>query len=113
MGENPQQPPFHVPEIAVGLNGKKMPVLGLGTATSPLVGSETIKLAILDAIRLGYRHFDTATLYQTEENVGEAIAEAISLGLIQSRDDLFITSKLWCSDAHADLVIPALQKSLW
>ncbi|KAJ6430462.1 hypothetical protein OIU84_021791 [Salix udensis] len=61
---------------------------------------------------MGHRHFDTATLYLTEEPVGEAIAEALSRGLIKSRDDLFITSKLWCSDAHGDLVLPALNKSL-
>ncbi|CAN1151320.1 Non-functional NADPH-dependent codeinone reductase 2 [Linum perenne] len=82
-----------------------MPLLGMGTATSPLS-------AVVHAIELGYRHFDTATLYQTEEPLGEAIAEAIELGLIKSRDELFVTSKLWCSDAHPDLVLLALQKSL-
>lgn len=38
--------------------------------------------------------------------------EALSLGLIKSRDELFITSKLWCSDTHRDRVLPALQKTL-
>ncbi|GFZ21361.1 NAD(P)-linked oxidoreductase superfamily protein [Actinidia rufa] len=42
----------------------------------------------------------------------EAIADAIQQGIIESRDQLFITSKLWCSDAHHDLVLPALQNSL-
>ncbi|CAN1158993.1 NADPH-dependent codeinone reductase 1-1 [Linum perenne] len=84
----------------------------MGTATSPLIGSGATKSAVVHAIELGYRHFDTATLYQTEEPLGEAIAEAIELGLIKSRDELFVTSKLWCSDAHPDLVLLALQKSL-
>ncbi|KAJ6911578.1 hypothetical protein NC652_022006 [Populus alba x Populus x berolinensis] len=89
-----------------------MPVLGMGTSASPLEGSDETKTAILQAIEIGHRHFDTATLYLTEEPLGEAIAEALSRGLIRSRDELFITSKLWCSDAHGDLVLPALKKSL-
>ncbi|PRQ34375.1 putative oxidoreductase [Rosa chinensis] len=65
-----------------------IPVLGFVTARYPFVGSEIIKEAILDVIRVGYRHFDTATLYQTEQSLGEAISEALSLGLIESRQDL-------------------------
>ncbi|XP_002520209.2 non-functional NADPH-dependent codeinone reductase 2 isoform X1 [Ricinus communis] len=90
----------------------RMPLLGMGTAASPPLPSEQIKTAILQAIEVGYRHFDTASLYLTEEPLGQAIAEALSIGLIKSRDELFITSKLWCSDAHSNLVLPALQKTL-
>ncbi|KAI3901432.1 hypothetical protein MKW92_021554 [Papaver armeniacum] len=98
---------------AVTLNsGSVMPVLGMGTAAYPFVESEEAKLAILNAIKTGYRHLDTATLYQSEESLGEAVAEAIRLGLIKSRDELFITSKLWICDAHPDRVVPALQNSL-
>ncbi|KAI3909435.1 hypothetical protein MKW92_051455 [Papaver armeniacum] len=93
-------------------SGKAMPILGLGTAETFSKGSEREKLAILKAIEVGYRHFDTAFIYQTEESVGEAIAEALQLGFIRSRDELFITSKLWCSDAHPDRVLAALQNSL-
>ncbi|MBA0766002.1 hypothetical protein Gotri_015094 [Gossypium trilobum] len=53
-----------------------------------------------------------ASLYGTEQPLGDAILEAIAVGLIKSRDELFITSKLWCSDAHGELVLPALQRSL-
>ncbi|XP_072081720.1 ATPase family AAA domain-containing protein At1g05910-like isoform X1 [Arachis hypogaea] len=66
----------------------------------------------MEAIKLGYRQFDTASIYGSEQALGEAIAEALKLGLINSRDELFITSKLWLSDNHPDLVIPALCKSL-
>ncbi|KAI3955652.1 hypothetical protein MKW92_004895 [Papaver armeniacum] len=98
---------------AVTLNSRSvMPVLGMGTAVYPFVESEEAKLAILNAIKTGYRHLDTATLYQSEESLGEAVAEAIRLGLIKSRDELFITSKLWICDAHPDRVVPALQNSL-
>ena len=91
---------FSIPKYILASSGRRMPLLGFGTAASPPVGSEVTKTAILQAIELGYRHFDIATLYKTEQPFGEAIIEAISLGLFKSRDDLFITSKLWCSDAH-------------
>ncbi|KAI3945023.1 hypothetical protein MKW92_005596 [Papaver armeniacum] len=84
----------------------------MGTASFPATGPEEAKVAILNAIKIGYRHFDTASVYKSEEFLGEAIAEALLLGLIQSRDQLFITSKLYCNDAHPDLVVPALQNSL-
>ena len=104
---------FSIPEYALRWSGQRIPVLGLGTASDPVEGSELVtKLAVLQAIKLGYRHFDTASLYGTEQSLGEAIVEAISHGLIKSRDELFITSKLWCGDAHEELVLPALQTSL-
>ncbi|KAL5552802.1 hypothetical protein UlMin_040203 [Ulmus minor] len=91
--------------------GSTMPVIGFGTAADDS-DSKIMKTAVLEAIKLGYRHFDTAYKYGSEQSLGEAIAEALKLDLVASRDELFITSKLWCSDAHPDLVLPALQKSL-
>ncbi|MED6215985.1 hypothetical protein PIB30_003185 [Stylosanthes scabra] len=88
-----------------------MPVIGLGTAAESN-STQPIKQAVLDAIKLGYRHFDTASLYGSEHALGQAIAEALQLGLISSRDELFITSKLWLPDNHPHLVLPALRKSL-
>ncbi|KAL0854556.1 hypothetical protein Bca101_059708 [Brassica carinata] len=89
-----------------------MPVLGFGTAASPPPEPLLLKQTVLDAIRLGYRHFDTSPRYLTEESLGEALAEAVSLGLVGSRSELFVTSKLWCADAHGGLVVPAIQRSL-
>ncbi|KAK2994377.1 hypothetical protein RJ640_029492 [Escallonia rubra] len=77
--------PYTIPEVSLTSPNHKMPVLGLGTAHYPLVGSEAVKKAVLEAIELGYRHFDTAFLYQTEQPLGEAIAEALRLSLIKSR----------------------------
>ncbi|GLT40046.1 hypothetical protein SLA2020_142040 [Shorea laevis] len=103
---------FKVPEYVLASSGRRMPLLGFGTASSPPVGPEATKQAILHAIKLGYRHFDSASMYQSEQPLGEAIREALSLGLIESQDDVFITTKLWPNGAHADLVVPALRKSL-
>lgn len=101
-----------IPEITLSSGAVKMPALGFGTAADPPVDSATTKAAVLEAIELGYRHFDTAALYNSEQPLGEAVAEAIDRGLIGSRRDLFITSKLWCSDAHPQRVLPALNTSL-
>ena len=103
---------MNIPEVLLSISGRRMQLLGMGTSTSPLMGSYEIKATILQAIELGYRHFDTATLYLTTEPFGEAIKEAISFGLVKLRDELFITTKLWCSKAHSNLVLPALQKSI-
>ncbi|THG21363.1 hypothetical protein TEA_027619 [Camellia sinensis var. sinensis] len=102
---------YGVPEIALN-SGQKMPVLGLGTGAFPPVAAEVFIQAVLQAIELGYRHFDTASLYQTESTLGTAIEEALRLGLVKSRDELFITSKLWGTDCHPQLVLPTLQKTL-
>ncbi|KAK1381416.1 Non-functional NADPH-dependent codeinone reductase 2 [Heracleum sosnowskyi] len=102
-----------IPEVTLNSsNAKNMPVLGLGTGSSPFLAPESVMKAVLEAIELGYRMFDTATFYQTEEALGEAISQALSLGLIKSRDEVFITSKLWCTDNHGDRVLPALRNTL-
>ncbi|KAJ3677062.1 hypothetical protein LUZ60_002786 [Juncus effusus] len=93
-------------------SGQKMPVLGFGTATMNLPDQDGLVPILLDAIRLGYRNFDTAAIYGTEKHLGLAIKEALRLGIVKSRDELFITSKLWNTDSHPELVLPALRKSL-
>lgn len=89
-------------------NGDRMPLLGLGTWQSPpgQVGD-----AVREAIRLGYRHFDCARVYGNEAEIGAAIGSAIAAGEV-TRDDLWITSKLWCNSHGRDNVAPALQASL-
>ncbi|KAK3000992.1 hypothetical protein RJ639_021696 [Escallonia herrerae] len=83
-----------IPQITVGSSGKPMPIIGMGTYPYPPLDLETAKSAILEAIKVGYRHFDTAFAYHTEEHLAAAIPEALRLGLINSRDELFITTKL-------------------
>ncbi|KAK3143119.1 hypothetical protein QOZ80_4BG0358620 [Eleusine coracana subsp. coracana] len=90
--------------------GHAMPVLGFGTGSSRT--PEDLPATILHAVRLGYRHLDTASLYGTEAAVGAAVAAAVSSGAVASRADLFVTSKLWIADAHPGRVVPALRESL-
>ncbi|CAO2034195.1 unnamed protein product [Urochloa humidicola] len=90
--------------------GHAMPVLSFGTGSS----SPPADLAaiIAGAIRLGYRHIDTASLYRTEGAVGAAVASAVAAGAVASRADLFVTSKLYITEAHPGRVVPALRESL-
>ncbi|KAJ1271223.1 hypothetical protein BS78_06G112400 [Paspalum vaginatum] len=101
-----------VPEVALRSgNARPMPAIGMGTASFPLV-HEASKGAVLAAIEAGYRHFDTASMYGTEKPLGDAVAEAVRRGLLRSRDDVFVTSKLWCTQNHPDLVLPSLRQTL-
>lgn len=89
-------------------NGDKMPALGLGTWKS---ARGEVKAAVRQAIELGYRHIDCASIYANEAEVGEALSSCIADGLV-TREELFVTSKLW-NDVHAPAdVEPALRKSL-
>ena len=86
-------------------NGIKMPMEGFGVFQVP--DPAVCKQAVLDAIATGYRLIDTAAAYMNEEAVGEAIREC---GL--PRLELFITTKLWVSDASYDKAKAAIQRSM-
>ncbi|MEX9252174.1 aldo/keto reductase [Pseudenterobacter timonensis] len=76
-------------------NGSKMPMVGFGVFQ--VTDKEECKQSVLSAIRTGYRLIDTAAVYGNEDAVGDAVREAIAEGLC-TRDELFITSKLWVQD---------------
>ena len=72
-------------------NGVKAPVLGIGTF---MISPEDTVNSVYSAIKLGYRLIDTANAYMNEESVGKAVKKAIDEGLV-TREDLFISTKLW------------------
>ncbi|XP_012283259.1 aldose reductase-like [Orussus abietinus] len=91
-------------------NGKKIPVLGLGTwqgSDHPSVVEEAIK----DAVDAGYRHFDCAMVYGNEKDIGKALCEKIAEGVVK-REDLFITTKLWNNAHKPDMVVKTCKQSL-
>lgn len=101
----------HIPEIPAAAAGRPVPAVGLGTASFPFV-EEDVRAAVLAALELGYRHLDTASLYRSERAVGEAVAEAVRRGIVKSREEVFVTTKIWCSQSHPDMVLPSLRESL-
>ncbi len=75
--------------------GKQMPIEGFGVFQ--VKDKKECYDSVYNAIKVGYRLFDTATSYGNEDALGQAIKDAIRDGLC-TREDLFITSKLWVSD---------------
>jgi alcohol dehydrogenase (NADP+) len=92
-------------------SGVMMPAAAFGTFHSDWA-QDYMKDATVEAIRLGWRHLDTARAYENEDVVGEAIREAIRTGYISSADDLFITGKLWNGHMTPKDVAPALDTTL-
>ncbi len=90
-------------------NGVAMPLEGFGVFQ--VTDAVTCKQAVLDAIKSGYRLIDTAALYMNERAVGEAIKEAVETGLVK-REELFITTKLWCDGASYDGAKKAFASSM-
>ena len=85
-------------------NGVKMPILGYGVYQTP---PEETERCVLDAIRIGYRSIDTAQAYGNEEGVGNAITKC---GL--PREEFFITTKVWISNAGYEKAKASIEESL-
>ncbi|XP_068153055.1 aldo-keto reductase family 1 member B1-like [Drosophila tropicalis] len=89
-------------------NGTQIQSIGLGTFKS--LGGDCER-ATLHAIDAGYRHLDCAYFYGNEAEVGSAVNKKISEGVIK-REDIFITTKLWCTFHEPERVEHACRKSL-
>ena len=86
-------------------NNEKIPQFGLGVYM--ISGDDTTKQACLDALKLGYRHIDTAHAYQNERGVGAAVKES---GI--PREEIWITSKLWPSEYGEGKTMTGIDKML-
>lgn len=97
-------------EYAVLSNKINMPMEGFGVFQ--VRDKEECKQTVLNAIRAGYRLIDTAASYTNEDAVGVAVREAIDEGIC-TREELFITSKMWVQDmASYDMAKAAIDASL-
>lgn len=86
-------------------NGVEMPLLGFGVFQVP--DPEECERSVTDAISIGYRLLDTAASYGNEAAVGNAIKRSDV-----SREDLFVTTKLWIADAGYESTKKAFERSL-
>lgn len=93
-----------IPDIELNTKAK-IPQLGLGLWMNK--DREECVRTVVDALSLGYRHFDTAQIYGNEEFLGSALART---GVL--RKDLFITTKIWNDNFWWDDLIPSFEESL-
>ena len=84
-------------------NGLEMPILGLGVFQTP---PEVTTAAVEAALRVGYRHIDTAAAYGNEREVGEGIRRSDI-----ARDEVFVETKVWISDYGFEATLHAFNKS--
>jgi len=90
--------------------GAQMPAIGLGTFGSDHVTAGEVAAAIEGAAEVGYRHFDCASVYGNEHEIGYALERVVRRHI--PREQLWITSKLW-NDKHGENdVIASCRKSL-
>ena len=96
-----------IPTQAVGESGQ-MPVIGLGLWK---IDKAQVADVVVEAIRAGYRHLDSACDYGNEKQVGEGIRRAIDEGLC-TREDLWVTSKLWNTYHRKEHAVMAIDQTL-
>jgi len=92
-------------------SGAALPAIGLGTFGSDRYSGQEVAGAVVGAAAAGYRHFDCASVYANEKEVGQALKTITEGGI--PREDLWITSKVW-NDRHGEgQVIASCRQSLY
>jgi len=89
-------------------DGTRLPAVGLGTWKAD---KGQVRAAVHVALQAGYRHIDCASVYQNEDEVGDALTYALSRGLVD-RSELYICSKVWNNDHAPDRVRAACLRTL-
>ena len=85
----------------------EIPLLGFGTWQ--LEGDDARRM-VREVLRIGYRHIDTAWIYKNEKAVGDGIADAVAEGIV-SREDVFVTTKIWVEHFHRDALLRQAEES--
>ena len=86
-------------------NGEKIPVVGFGTWQTP--DGDVAEKSVIEALKAGYRHIDTAAVYKNEASVGRGIANS---GV--AREDIYVKKKIWNNNTTYDETIAAIDESL-
>jgi diketogulonate reductase-like aldo/keto reductase len=101
--------PHSIPQRKLA-SGATMPAIGLGTFGSDHVTPREVAQSVLSAAAAGYRHFDCASVYGNEAEIGASLQTILQSGI--RREELWITSKLWNDKHGEDDVIASCKKSL-
>lgn len=101
--------PAQVPQRTLR-SGAKVPAIGFGTFGSDRTPPSEIARAVAGAFEVGYRHFDCAAVHQNERDIGEVFAGLFAGGV--SREELWITSKLWNDNQGERHVLRACERTL-
>ena len=88
-------------------SGVEIPLLGFGTWQ---LEADDARRMVREALRIGYRHIDTAWIYKNEKAVGDGIADAVAEGIV-SREDVFVTTKIWVEHFHRDALLRQAEES--
>lgn len=93
------------PTLAV--DGHAIPLLGFGTW---MLEPDDARRMVAEALRIGYRHIDTAWIYRNEAAVGAGIRDAIDAGHV-ARGDVWLTTKIWVDHFHRDALLKQAEES--
>ena len=94
------------PTIVV--DGLSIALLGFGTWQ---LEPDDARRMVAEALRIGYRHIDTAWIYHNEAAVGDGIRDAIEAGHV-ARDDIWLTTKIWVKHFHHDALLAQARESI-
>ena len=92
---------------AITVDGNRIPLLGFGTW---MLEPGDARRMVAEALRIGYRHIDTAWIYRNEAAVGDGIRDAIAAGHV-AREDLWLTTKIWVDHFHRDDLLKQAEES--
>ncbi|KQY84569.1 aldo/keto reductase [Brevundimonas sp. Root1423] len=92
---------------AITVDGHAIPLLGFGTW---MLTPEDARRMVAEALRIGYRHIDTAWIYHNEAAVGDGIRDALEAGHVV-RDDIWLTTKIWTGHFGRDALLKQARES--
>ncbi len=92
---------------AIVVDGNRIPLLGFGTW---MLEPDDARRMVAEALRIGYRHIDTAWIYRNEKAVGDGIRDAVEAGHV-AREDVWLTTKIWVDHFHRDALLKQAEES--
>ena len=92
---------------SITVDGLSIPLLGFGTW---MLEADDARRMVAEALRIGYRHIDTAWIYKNEAAVGDGIRDAIEAGHV-TREDIWLTTKIWVAHFEHDALLAQAKES--